>query len=336
MMEAVYVSEHGGPETVMVEETGVPEPGPGQVRIAVRAAGVNFADLEKRRGSYPDGPTPPYVPGMEVAGIVDEVGADPEDGVGPSVGDRVAAFVDGGGYAERAVASAKRTVRLPAALSWTEAVAVPVQWVTAHNVLHEWGGLEAGERVLINAAAGGVGSAAVQLADVAGAEVIGTASTPEKRDLASELGATIAIDYESDDVAARIDRHTDGRGVDLALDGVGGRAFTDAVDALAPGGRIVTFGMASGTVPTVATPRLFFENRTVIGYHLEEALDRTPNRPLSAVPRVVERLERGEVEVVVGDTFPLRAAETAHRRLEDRNTTGKIVLLPGEPGEGSG
>lgn len=331
MMEAVYVSEHGDPETLTVEETEVPEPGPGQVRIAVRAAGVNFADVEKRRGSYPDGPTPPYVPGLEVAGIVDAVGA-----VGLSVGDRVAAYVEGGGYAERALASAKRTVPIPDDLSWTEAAAVPVQWVTAHNVLHEWGGLEAGERVLINAAAGGVGSAAVQLAAVAGAEVIGTASTPAKRELACDLGATIAIDYESDDVTARIDRHTDGRGVDLALDGVGGRAFTDAVDALAPGGRIVTFGMASGTVPTVATPRLFFENRTVIGYHLEEALDRTPDRPLSAVPGVIERLTSGEAEVVVDETFPLRAADTAHRRLEHRNTTGKIVLLPGEPGDGSG
>lgn len=330
MMNVIRVAEHGGPETLRVEEATVPEAGRGEIRIDVRAAGVNFADVEKRRGSYPGGPTPPYVPGMEVAGIVDSVGPDVEEEL--SVGDRVAAFVDGGGYAEQAIASVGRTFPIPEALSWVEAAAVPVQWVTAHNVLHEWGGLETGDRVLVNAAAGGVGSAAVQLADAAGGEVFGTASTPEKRDLARDLGATVAIDYRSEDVTAAIDRLTDGRGVDLALDGVGGSAFSDAVESLTPGGRIVTYGMASGSVPTVATPRLFFQNRSVIGYHLEEALDRVPGRALGALPRVLERLASGDVEVVVGDTRPLTDAETAHRRLESRETTGKLVLLPGDGG----
>lgn len=323
-MERILVSEHGGPETLTVEETAVPNPGDGEVRIDVRAAGVNFADVEKRRGTYPDGPTPPYVPGLEVVGVVEAVG----DGVDLSVGDRVAALVDGGGYAGRALAPARTTFRIPADLSWTDAAAVPVQWLTAHNALYEWGDLQVGERVLIHAAAGGVGTAAVQLAAVADAEVVATASTPEKRDLARELGAAHAVDYESADIVAAVERHTHGAGVDLALDGVGGSAFTDAVEALAPGGRVVTYGMASGNVPTVATPRLFFDNKSVIGYHLEEALNRTPETVLDAVPRVVDLLASGDPEVVVGETFPLAEAATAHRRLETRASTGKLVLRP--------
>lgn len=357
-MRAIRVSGYGGPEMLRIASVDTPEPGRGEVRIEVRAAGVNFADVEQRRGRYPDGPTPPYTPGLEVAGVVDAVGPGTlapipsavrgqDDGgdrpIGAeaarsagggdalSVGDRVAAVLDAGGYAERAIASAARTVRIPPELSWPEAAAVPVQWVTAHNALHEWGRLEAGERVLVTAAAGGVGSAAVQLAVDAGVDgrVIGTASTPEKLDLIRRLGASRAIDYEREDVPATIDQYTDGAGVALALDGVGGRAFADAVEALAPGGRVVTYGMASGTVPTVATPRLFFANKSVIGYHLAEALERTPERVLAAVPRVIERLADGAVEVVLDETVPLEAAATAHRRLESRETAGKLVLLPG-------
>lgn len=338
-MNSILVQEYGGPDVLTVEERPAPEPGPGEVRIDVRAAGVNFADVEKRRGTYPEGPTPPYYPGIEVAGVVEATGpaADPAAGESTPLGtatdelepgDSVAAMVNGGGYSKKAIADAGRTIPVPPEVSWSEAAAIPVQWITAHNVLHEWGGLQSGEWVLVNAAAGGVGTAAVQLAVAADATVLATASTAEKRELARDLGASTTIDYETGDVVDEVERQTGGRGIDLALDGVGGSAFGDAVEALAPGGRVVTYGMASGSVPTVATPRLFFENKSVIGYHLEEALGRTPARVLEAVDSVVDRIATDTAEVVVGETFPLENVTTAHRDLQTRESIGKLVLIP--------
>lgn len=326
-MDAIRVSEYGGPEVLEAVDVPVPDPDPDEVRIDVRAVGVNFADVEKRRGNYPDGPEPPYRPGLEVAGVVAESGSDAD----PAIGDRVAALVSGGGYAETAVAPTDAVVPVPDALSFPEAAALPVQYLTAHNALFGWGGLEncdgegdESERVLVTAAAGGVGTAAVQLAARAGVTVVGVASTDEKRALVRELGADHAVGYDDlpDAVAERVD------GVDLALEGVGGRVFTDVIEALSPGGRVVTYGMASGRVPTVATPRLFFENKSVIGYHLEEARSRTPERVFSAVPSLLAALEAGDVEIVVDETIPLADAGLAHDRLEGRESTGKVVLVP--------
>ena len=174
-MEAIEITEYGGTETMEPTETEVPDPGEGKVRIEVRAAGINFADIMQRRGHYHGGPEPPYVPGMEVAGVIDAVG----EGVNRKEGEAVVSLVDGGGYAEYALADARGLLEVPGDMSFEEAAGFPVQWLTAHNCLHEWGDLKAEETVLIHAAAGGVGSAAVQLADEAGAEVIGTASTEE-------------------------------------------------------------------------------------------------------------------------------------------------------------
>lgn len=313
-MDAIQVPEYGGPEVLKRVDAEIPEPGDGEIRIDVRAAGVNFADIEKRRGNYPDGPTPPYRPGMEVTGVVEATGP----GSDLAVGDRVAALTSGDGYAEYTVVSTDAIVPFPENLSFVEGAALPIQWLTAHNVLFEWGGLRSNERVLITAAAGGVGTAAVQLAAAAGATVIAASSTEEKRELVRDLGANRAIEYAS----------IDGVSVDLALDGVGGRTFTDAVEALDPGGRIVTYGMASGRVPTVATPRLLFQNKSVVGYHLEEALERAPERVLSAGPELVDYVFDSSTEVVIGDAIPLTRASEAHRRLQQRESHGKLVLVP--------
>lgn len=313
-MKAVQVSKYGGPEILEVVDAAVPVPGDKEIRIDVRAAGINFADIEKRRGNYLDGPEPPYRPGLEVAGVVETSSQEAD----LTTGDRAVALTTSGGYAEYAVAPIDAVIRLPKECSFVEGAALPVQWLTAHNALFEWGGLSAGERLLVTAAAGGVGTAAVQLATEADAVVIGVASTEEKREQIRSVGAEHAITYDE------IEKQT----VDLGLDGVGGSAFTDTVEALAPGGRVVTYGMASGHVPTVATPRLFFENKSVIGYHLEEALDRTPDRVLSAVPNLIESVSTGAVDVVIGDTFPLTAATEAHRNLQERESYGKLVLVP--------
>ena len=323
-MRAIEVAEYGGSDALEVVDREPPTPDADELRVDVTAAGVNFADVEQRRGNYPGGPRPPFVPGLEAAGTVLEA----PDESGFAAGDRVTTLTSSGGYAERAVAPVGATISVPDALSMREAAAIPVQGLTAHNTLFSWGGLAAGERVLIHAAAGGVGSRAVQFAARAGAEVFATASTGAKRDLARELGADHAIDYTDEDVAGVIDDLTDGAGVDLVLDGVGGDAFAASLEALAPAGRIVSFGMAGGSVPTVATPRLFFQNQSVIGYHLTNALETVPERVQAAVPDVLAALEDGDLEVVVGGTFDVENAREAHDALEGRETVGKVVLEP--------
>lgn len=352
-MQAVLVTDHGGLEVLRCVERSVPEPGPGAVRIAVAAAGLNFADVEKRRGAYPDGPTPPYIPGMEVSGTIDAVGP----GVNRDLGAFVAGICGGGsdgggggdgsgdgdtdgntepwgrgsgegGFAEFAIVEAQRLVDVPPSLSATEAAAVPVQWHTAHNCLYEWGGLEPGETVLIHAAAGGVGSAAVQLARIGGATVVGTAGTGEKLERVRSLGADAAINYETADLAESVAAVTDGRGVDLVLDGVGGGALRASLDALADCGRIVTFGMASGRPGTVATPRLFFRNAEVLGYHLEHALEHAPRRVLSAHTPIYRLFESGRVSAQIDSVWSLAEASDAFDRLESRNSIGKVVLEP--------
>jgi len=323
-MRAVEVPEYGDSSVLTLTDRSPPERSANEVSIDVAAAGVNFADVEQRRGNYPDGPSPPFVPGLAVAGTV--AAAPSESDL--AVGDRVVALTSGGGYAATATAPVERTFRIPGSLSWAEATALPVQGLTAHNVLHEWGDLSAGERVLVHAGAGGVGSLAVQLADAAGATVFATASTAGKRERARELGADHTVDYTETDVADAVLARTDGDGVDLAVDGVGGDAFAASVEALAPVGRVVSFGMASGSVPTVATPRLFFSNQSVVGYHLEHALDHVPERVLGAVQSLTDHLASGRVEAVVDRTVPLDEAERAHDALADRETVGTVVLEP--------
>jgi NADPH2:quinone reductase len=322
-MKAVQVAEFGDASTLELVDAEVPEPGKGEVRIEVRAAGINFADIMQRRGHYDGGPEPPYVAGLEVAGVVDAVG----EGVGRSVGDRVVSMVGAGGYAEYAVGDARSLLDVPEGMSFEEAAGFPVQFLTAHNCLHEWGGLEADETVLIHAAAGGVGTAAVQIADAAGARVIGTASTTEKLETARELGCDVGINYETEDFVERVHEETD-YGVDLVLDGVGGDTTERSLDALAEFGRMVSFGAASGRPGRPPTNELLFGNKTVIGYHLGRAANRKPMKVMGAVPELTELLADGTLEVQLGHTFDLADAAEAHRFIEDRKSQGKVVLVP--------
>jgi NADPH2:quinone reductase len=322
-MDAIEVSAFGDSSVVERVEREVPDPGEGQVRIEVRAAGINFADIMQRRGHYHGGPQPPYVPGMEVAGVVDAVG----EGVGRSVGDEVVAMVNGGGYAEYAVADAMGLIDVPEGVSFEEAAGFPVQYLTAHNCLHEWGGLEAGESVLIHAAAGGVGTAAVQLAREAGAEVFGTASTPEKLSKAEALGCDHPINYTEEDFVEVCRAETD-YGLDLVLDGIGGETTERSLDALKEFGRMVSYGAASGEPGHPPTDELLFGNKTVIGYHLGRAIERKPMKVMGAVPELTEMLAEGVLEVQVGETFDLADAAEAHEFIEDRKSSGKVVLVP--------
>jgi NADPH2:quinone reductase len=323
-IRAVAVTEFGDTDVTEVTEREKPKPGDGQVRIEVRAAGINFADIMQRRGHYQGGPEPPYVPGMEVAGVVDAVG----EGVGREEGDAVVSMVDGGGYAEYAVADARGLLDLPGDMGFEEAAGFPVQWLTAHNCLHECGGLEAGETVLVHAAAGGVGSAAVQLADEAGAEVVGTASTDEKLEMAAGLGMDHGIRYTEEDFVERVEEITDGEGVDLVLDGVGGETTDRSLDALTSFGRMVSFGAAAGEPGRPNTADLLFGNKCVIGYHLGRAIQQRPMKVMGTVPELTQLLGDGTLEVQVGHTFDLEDAAETHRFIQDRESTGKVVLVP--------
>ncbi|MEF8831210.1 MAG: NADPH:quinone oxidoreductase family protein [Halobacteriales archaeon] len=323
-MRTIEVTEYGGPSALQLREQDRPDLGDGEVLIDVEAAGVNFADVQQRRGHYPGGPEPPFVPGMEAAGTVAATG----DGVDLSEGQRVVAMSDDGGYAEAVVADADALFPIPDGISFEAAAGFPVQFLTAHNALFGWGGLEAGERVLVHAAAGGVGTAAVQLASAAGATVFGTASTAEKLELAERLGVEYPINYTEESFADRVAEITGGEGVDLVLDGVGGEVFDRSLDALAHFGRLVTIGVASGDPPAAPATKLLMENKRVVGFHLGNALANDPGRILDAVPELTDSLVTEELEVVVGQTFVLDAAADAHRALERRSTTGKVVLKP--------
>jgi len=322
-MQAIEIDAYGGAEQLSVVDRDPPEPEPHEIRVEIEAIGINFADIMQRTGDYVGGPEPPYVPGMEAAGVVDAVGED----AGLDVGDRVVAMVDGGAYAEHVTVPAQSVFPIPEALSFEEAAAFPVQFLTAHGCLFGWGELEADEQVLIHAAAGGVGTAAVQLASNAGAEVFGTASTQEKLDLAERLGCDHPINYTETDFVEVVFEHAEG-GVDLALDGVGGDVFHDSLDALAHFGRLVAYGVASGDPPAVETPRLLFENKRVIGYHLGDAFQRRPSLVMEGIPEITQGLASGELEVIVGETFPLAEAADAHRYIEARKSRGKVLLLP--------
>ncbi|WP_232702015.1 quinone oxidoreductase family protein [Halobacterium wangiae] len=323
-MQTIEVTEFGDDDVLARVERDRPEPGPGEVLIDVEAAGVNFADVMQRRGHYHGGPEPPYVPGMEAAGTVAAVG----DGADREVGERVVAMVGGGGYAEYVTAPALALFDVPESMSFAEAAGFPVQFLTAHHCLHDWGGLDADESVLVHAAAGGVGTAAVQLADHHGAEVFGTASTAEKLALAERLGCDHPINYTEVEFSEVTHDLTDGAGIDLVLDGVGGETFRESVDALSHFGRVVAYGAASGEPGTVDTATLLFGNKSVEGFHLGQAMERDPERVYAAVPELSALLRDDVLEVVVGQTFDLADAAEAHRALENRETTGKVVLEP--------
>lgn len=305
-------------------EIDPPEVGPGEVLVDAHAVGLSFADIVQRRGEYPGTEEPPYVPGREAAGVIAEVG----EGVERDVGDRVVVFVSGGAYAEQVAAQESSIFDVPASMSFEEAAGFPVQFLTAYHILHTCGDVENADSCLVHAAAGGVGTATVQLADRTGTEIFATASTERKRDLAASLGADHTIDYTEVDVADVITEHTDGRGVDLVLDGVGGDVFHNSLDALAPFGRLVTYGFASGDIAEVDTGRLLFENDWVVGFHLGNALQTDPDVIYAAVPELSEALETGALRVVVNETYPLEAADEAQESIESRRSTGKVVLKP--------
>jgi NADPH2:quinone reductase len=302
---------------LVLAEVADPVSGAGQVLVDVGAAGVNYADTHRTDGSYRGGQALPFVPGVEV------VGRDPD-------GRRVLAVVfAGGGYAERAVVPADRVVAVPDAVADGAALALSVQGLTAWHLLRSSARLAPGESVVVHAAAGGVGTLTVQLARHFGAgRVIAVASTPAKRELALRLGADAAVDGASDGYPDRIRAANSGRGVDVVLDSTGGAAFSAGLDALAPFGRLVSYGNAARDGrPPVDAGQLAEHNTAVAGFWLRPALD-LPGGYHEPLAELLELTAAGELTPVVGAEYPLADARRAHEDLLARRSTGKLVLRP--------
>ena len=315
-MRAIQMTEFGGPEVLQLAELPVPAPGKDEVLIKVTRAGVNFADTHTRTNSYVQKATLPLVPGGEVAGVREDTG------------ERVVALVGTGGYAEYATAPEQLVFPIPAALDDETALALIVQGTTAWHLYRTSGRVAAGESVVVHAAAGGVGSLAVQLGHPLGAgRVIATASSAEKRELALQLGADVAIDPAPEGLTERLIEANGGERVDVVFEMAGGEVFDASYDALAPFGRIVAYGIASQRPNEVATGSLLRHSRAVIGFYLFHCLQR-PGMFTEALDDLFARVARGELKAVLGGTYALGDAAQAHIDLRERSTTGKLLLDP--------
>lgn len=324
-MKAIRFHKLGGPEVLSYEEIERPVPGAGQVLLKVEAAGVNFADTARRSGRYPF-PTPlPCIPGSEIFGAVEEAGPGLETGL---VGQRFYSFSETGGYAQFALAAASRLIPEPPGVPPMAGLALLVQGLTAALVLKRAARLKAGESVLVEGAAGGVGVLAVQLAKLFGADtVVGAASTEKKRKLVRQLGADATVDYTAPAWAERVKEATGGRGVDIVLEMAGGPTFEQSYSCLAPFGRCVVYGMASGVPGTVPLPRMMPNNQELIGFYLGGYFAE-PQLVPGLFAQLADFVRDGKLKLQMGDQLPLSDAAEMHRRLESRKTTGKCLLLP--------
>ena len=336
-MRALVITQHGPPEVLKILDRPDPEVGPGQVRIAVKAAGINFSDLLARVGMYPEAPKPPSVIGYEVAGDVESIG----DGIeGLKPGDRVIAGTRFGGQAELAVTDAGNVFPLPDGWSYEKGAAVPVVYVTAYAGMIRYGNVFAGERVLIHAAAGGVGIAATQIGKHLGAELYGTASA-SKHDAVRGFGIEHPIDYHSQDFVKEIRRVTgEKKPLDLVMDAVGGSSFRKSWSLLRAGGRLVAFGVSESgggerreigkalkmlaTSPIFPVLTMMRDSKSVIGLNMLVLQD---TKGLSDyLESLTALMDQGVVDPVVAEAFPVDRAADAHRYLSERKNIGKVVL----------
>ncbi len=315
-MRAIQITEFGGPEVLVLREVDEPVASDGLVVVEVSSAGINYADTHQAENSYLAPAQLPLIPGGEVVGTTPD-------------GRRVVALLAGGGYAERALAAPAAMWDLPDDVSDGTALGLVLQGTTAWHLLRTSAQLRAGESVVVHAAAGGVGTIAVQLAKRFGAgRVIAVASSPDKRELAVELGADAAVDGGADDLTAALREANGGARVDVILEMTGGRVFEQSLEALAPFGRLVHFGQAARAgAPAVDPGRLMATSRGVIGFWLVHVL-RKPELMSQAMSELLDAVVAGELRVVVGGTYPLEDARRAHADLRARTSVGKLVLTP--------
>jgi len=338
-MRQVWIPRPGPPEVLELRESADPEPGPGDVRVRVEAAGVNYGDIVGRLGLYRDMP-PPLVPGYEVAGRIDAVGGEVSS---EWIGRDVLALTHYGGYSDVVCTPAFRVQPRPAGMSALEGAALPINYLTAYLMVERMGGLKADETVLIHGAGGGVGTACVQLARRIGARVIGTASTG-KHDFLKSSGVDVCIDYTREDFEERVREATGGRGVELVLDSRGGKSLRKSCRCLAPTGRLGVFGMSEvatrkargwlGALRAAWSPRLRFTPPAlmkgtfgVFGVNLGNLWDES-DRVSRWSRTLLGYYEEGSIRPVISRSFPLGDAAAAHHYIEERHNIGKVLLLP--------
>jgi synaptic vesicle membrane protein VAT-1 len=343
-VKALVQTGNGGPAVLQVLERPDPSVGPGEIRIAVKAAGINFADTMARLGMYPDAPKPPCVMGYEVSGVIESIGEGVE---GFTAGDRVMAGTRFGGQAELVTVPADQVLPLPERLSFEQGAAFPVNYGTAYAALIIMGSLRANDRVLIHAAAGGVGIAATQIARNVGAEIFGTAS-PAKHEAIRAQGVAHPIDYRSNDFEAAARRIAGGEGLDLIIDALGPSSFRKDYRLLRSGGRLVMYGLSEATkeggrdipaalkslakMPLATIPwwkslALMNENKGIFGLNMLKWWDREGSLDRVTEPLMAD-LEAGRLEPVVAEAFPFERAGEAHEFIGERRNVGKVVLFP--------
>ena len=321
-MKAIQVKHVGGPEAMELMDLPVPQPQPNEAVVRIQASGVNFIDVYVREGRYP---TPlPFVPGQEAAGVVSAVGADAR---GVAIGDRVVYCAVLGSYAEYAAVPADRLVKIPDDVNEREAAAAMLQGMTAHYLAYDTYPLKRGETALIHAAAGGVGLLLVQMARHIGARVIATVSTEEKAKLAKDAGADETILYGEADFEAETKRLTGGKGVDVVYDSVGKNTFEKGLNILRPRGMMALFGGSSGAVPpfdpmVLAKKGSLYLTRPTLGHHIA-----TQKELQQRARAVFSMIRNGKLKLRIEHVYPLEQAAQAHRDLEARKTTGKILLV---------
>jgi NADPH:quinone reductase len=322
-MKAIRVQSPGGPEVLKYEEVSEPKPAPGQALVKLHAIGVNFIDVYHRTGLYK---LPlPFTPGMEGAGVVKAVGADVTE---VQLGDRVAYAMAVGAYAELAVVPSWQLVKIPATMDFSSAAAAMLQGMTAHYLTHSTYAIQRGDTILVHAAAGGAGLLIAQMAKRRGARVIGTVSTQEKARLARSAGVDEVILYTEADFEAEVKRLTEGKGLPVVYDSVGKATYEKSLNCLRPRGMMVLFGQSSGAVPPMdpgilAAKGSLYLTRPSLGHY-----SATREELLSRADDVIGWVSKGELKLRIEKTFALSDTAEAHRELESRRTTGKLLIIP--------
>ena len=315
-MKAIQITEFGGPEVMQLVELSDPVAGPDQVLIDVTAIGLNFADTVQIRNQYVTQQVLPLIPGLEVVGTTPE-------------GKRVLASISEGAYAQKVVAHKSAAIEIPEGVSDEAALAMLVQGTTAWHILKTFGHLVPGESVVVHAGAGGVGSVAIQLAKMWGARVIAVTSSDEKSALAKSLGADITVDAKSANLAQAMLEANNGKPVNLVLEMVGGKTFDASFEILAPFGRLIVYGMASGEMATPVIPiTMLGTSKTITGFWLGHCFAHPEKMIHDVIAQLFILIQNGKLKPIIGATFPLSKAGDAHKAIVGRGTTGKITLNP--------
>lgn len=322
-MKAILCHNFSGPSGLTLEEIPTPEPGPGQIRLAVRACGINFADSLITAGKYQVKPPLPFSPGFEFSGDILEIGAGVD---GFQIGDRVLGIAYIGGYAEQTVLPATQIFRIPSSMPYTHAAAFPVAYGTSHVALAHRARLKSGEVLVVHGAAGGVGLTAVEIGKQLGARVIAIASTQEKLEIARQHGADHLVNSSQDDVRVRIKTLTDGRGADVVYDPVGGELFIASLRSINFEGRILVIGFASGGIPQVPANHLLVKNVDVMGLNWPAYLERKPEVLRTSMQTLLSWYEERRIRPHVSETYPLGRAVEGLQRVLARQSTGRIVI----------